>query len=85
MDEAFLPFNEMIDKMVAIEGEFYTDDKGIHSYIYEFEVMTPIELDILTDENGKVTVGIIPPLYRVETTFRPSFHSITFTAIKYEQ
>ena len=84
MDEAFLPFNEMVQKMISIDGELYTEDKGIHSYIYEMEVSTPIEMDILVDEYGKVKLGIIPPLYRVETSFRPSYHTITFSAVKEE-
>ncbi len=82
MDEAFLPFSEMIQKMVDIDGELYTDDRSIHSYVYEFEVNTPIEIDVIVDEFGKVKLGIIPPLYRVETSFRPSYHSITFNAEK---
>jgi hypothetical protein len=85
MDAAFLPFNEMLDKILDIDGELYTPDNGIHSYVYELDLTTPIELDILVDENGKVSLGIIPPLYRVETSFRPSYHSLTFTAEKYQQ
>lgn len=82
MDESFLPFNEIIEKFLSIEGEIYDDNNGIHSYIYEFEVGTPVELDVLRDENGQLKLGSIPPLYRVETSFRPSYHSITFKAEK---
>jgi len=82
MDESFLPFNEIIEKLLSIEGEIYDDNNGIHSYIYEFEVGTPVELDVLRDENGQLKLGSIPPLYRVETSFRPSYHSITFKAEK---
>jgi hypothetical protein len=39
-----------------------------------------VELDIVKDEYGKIKIGIVPPLYRVETTFEPSYHSIRFTA-----
>lgn len=84
IDEAFLPFNKMVEEMVDVNAEFYTADKGIHLYAYEMEVMTPVELDIIVDENGKITLGLVPPLYRVETSFRPSYHSISFTAEKYE-
>jgi len=82
MDEVFLPFSEIIEKLLSIEGEIYDDNNGIHSYIYEFEVGTPVELDVLRDENGQLKLGSIPPLYRVETSFRPSYHSITFKAEK---
>ena len=82
IDEAFLPFNKMVEEMIDVNAEFYTADKGIHSYVYWLEITTPVELDIIVDDNGKVTLGLIPPLYRVETSFRPSYHSITFSADK---
>jgi hypothetical protein len=85
MDEAFLPFSEIIEKMSAIEGDLYNDEAGVHSYIYEFDVDTPVELSIVVNEEGKVQIGIVPPLYRVETSFRPSFHRIQFSAEKYKQ
>ena len=82
MDETFLPFHEIIEKLSSFKGEIYDDENGVRSYIYEFEIDTPVELDILTDEEGKVQIGMIPPLYRVNTTFRPSYHRIKFKAEK---
>lgn len=82
MDEAFFPFSEILEKMLTIDGELYDDGEGVHSYIYAFEVGTPVEIDISTDEEGKLRIGSIPPLYRVETSFRPSYHNITFKAEK---
>ena len=80
MDESFLPFNEIIEKLSSFSGDTHDKDNGIRSYIYEFEIETPVELDILTDEKGKVLIGMVPPLYRVNTTFRPSYHKIKFSA-----
>ncbi len=80
MDEAFFPFSAMIAKIASFEGSIYDDEKGIHSFIQRFEIDTPVELDIVKDEYGKIKIGIVPPLYRVETTFEPSYHSIRFTA-----
>jgi hypothetical protein len=80
MDESFLPLHEIIEQLSSFKGEILDEDNGIHSYIYEFEIDTPVELDILTDEKGKVQIGMIPPLYRVNTTFRPSYHKIKFRA-----
>ncbi len=85
IDEAFLPFNQLIEKMSEIDGEIYDDGNGIHSYIYEFDIESPIELDIIVNEEGKVQIGIVPPMYRVETSFRPSYHNIRFSAEKYER
>jgi hypothetical protein len=84
MDEAFMPFNEMIKGMSDLNANIYDADDGIHMYIDHFNIDTPIELDIITDENGKVHIGIIPPLYHVETSFQPSYHAIRFTAEKFD-
>ncbi len=85
LDEAFLPFSEIIEKLSSIDGELYDDNEGVHSYIYEFDLDSPVELDIIVNEEGKVQIGIVPPLYRVETSFRPSYHRIQFSAEKYVQ
>jgi hypothetical protein len=84
MDEAFLPFNQMIDKLSSLDAEIYDEHNGIHLFIERFEIDTPVELDIVTDEQGKVHIGIVPPLYRVETSYQPSYHSLRFSAEKYE-
>jgi len=82
MDEVFIPLSKMIESLTDIQGEIYTNDKGIHSYIYEFDVGTPIELDVFRDEDGTLRIGSVPPLYRVPTSFRPVFHSILLKAEK---
>lgn len=83
MDEAFLPLNSIIDKILDIPGDFKDEENGVHSYIYEIEVGTPIELDISMNDDGTVRIGTVPPIYRVDTSFRPSYHSITIKAEKY--
>lgn len=83
MDEAFLPLNSIIDKILEIPGNFSDEESGVHSYIYEIEVGTPIELDITLNDDGTVKIGTVPPMYRVDTSFRPSYHSITIKAEKY--
>ena len=82
MDEAFMSFSETLEKLLSIEGEIFDDGNGIHSYIYAFEVGTPVELNVMRDENGELKLGTVPPIYRVSTSFRPSYHNIRFTAEK---
>lgn len=82
MDEAFLPLNKLIEKLTSINGEIRNDDLGIDSFIYEFEIDTPVELDIIKDSSGKLQIGTVPPLYSVNTSYLPSFHRIKFTAEK---
>jgi hypothetical protein len=80
MDEAFIPFSDMVHRVLAVDGDFYDEENGVRTYISEMEVGTPIELDVQVDENGKVKLGAVPPLYRVYTSFRPSYHSVTINA-----
>jgi len=80
MDEAFIPFSAMLAKIAAFEGEIYDEEKGIRFYIDRYEIDTPVEMTIDRDENGKLRLGVVPPLYRVDTTFEPSYHAIRFSA-----
>jgi hypothetical protein len=79
MDEAFVPLHKLILGMAA-GGDLRTEDGLIHMYIHRFTVETPIELDLTARDDGTVAIGSVPPLYRENTTFRPSFHQIRFTA-----
>jgi hypothetical protein len=80
IDKAFLSFHEALLRFAAIGTELYNEDRSIHSYIYRFDIDSPVELDIVRDENGKLQIGSTPPLYDVATSIRPSIHSIRFTA-----
>ena len=79
-----LPFNQLMQKLTDIDGEAFSNQQGVHSYIYEFGIEMPVELQVLVDEWGNVQLGSTPPLYDVDTTFKPSYHQIRFTAVKYE-
>jgi hypothetical protein len=80
MDEAFFPLREMIRDLASFPGEFVDDEAGVRSYIHAFEIESPVELDVFRNEEGEVRIGSAPPLYRVDTTFRPWYHNIRFTA-----
>ena len=80
IDEAFMPFQQVLEEMLAFDGEFIDDEAGVRSYISRYEIESPVELDVVRDENGGLRIGSIPPLYRVDTSFRPSFHKLRFTA-----
>jgi hypothetical protein len=41
IDEAFLPFDEIIARMLAFRGEFVEDEAGVRSYINRYEVEAP--------------------------------------------
>ena len=80
MDEAFMPFRKVIERMLSFGGEIVDDEMGVHSYIYACEIESPVELDVVRDEKGALQIGSTPPLYYVDTSIRPSFHRLRFTA-----
>ena len=82
MDEAFLYFNELLLEMTAIDGEIVANEAGFKLEIDKVTIETPIELCILTNDEGRVEIGTVPPLYLVDTSFLPSYHTIRFTAEK---
>lgn len=79
MDEAFTPLHQMILGMAA-GGDLRSELHGVHMFIHRFSVESPIELDLSANADGTISIGSVPPLYRENTTFRPSFHQIRFTA-----
>jgi hypothetical protein len=82
MDAAFMPLRQILDEMLAHLGQELVDvDVGVRSHIYECTIQSPLELDVPRDSGGVLRLGVSPPLYYVDTTFRPSFHRITFTAV----
>ncbi len=84
MDEAFLPFQDILKQMLSFSGDVVDEELGIHSYITECEIDSPVELDVVIDEQGALKIGSTPPLYYVDTTFRPSFHRLRFIAQRSE-
>lgn len=80
MDDAFLPLHRMIEQTVPLGREVRDQEAGVKSYIYACSIETPVELDVVRDENGTLSIGCAPPLYRVSTSVLPVFHSIRFTA-----
>ena len=80
IDEAFMPFQQIIERMLSFDSEIIDEEMGIRSYIYECEIESPIELDIIRDEQGNLEIGSTPPLYYVDTSIRPSFHNLRFVA-----
>ena len=84
IDEAFLPFPQVLETMMSFDGELVDAEAGVRSYIYECEIDSPVELDIVRDENGALQIGSTPPLYSFSTSFQPVFHRLRFIAQKTE-
>ena len=84
MDKSFQHLSEMLLNMTSIEGQISSPENGFSMEIEKMSIETPVELWIRVNGEGKVEIGSIPPLYYVETTFQPSYHSITIHTEKYQ-
>lgn len=80
MDEAFLPLQQMLEGLASFPGAIEDSEAGVRSYIHAFEIESPVELDVFRDEDGTLRIGSIPPLYRVDTSLRPSYHRLRLAA-----
>lgn len=80
MDESFMSFRQILNQMLSFRSDVVDEYLGIHTYISQCDIDSPIELDVFVDGNGVLRIGTTPPLYYVDTTFKPSFHRLRFTA-----
>lgn len=78
MDEDFISLSKFIDNMTSLDyymSNSYMDTE-IAMQIEEVITETPCQLNIELDDNNNVKIGVIPPMYYVETSFMPVFHKI---------
>jgi hypothetical protein len=80
IDQAFLPFAAVIEQLVSFREELVDDDAGVRSYVHTYEIELPVEFDVVRDADGRLRIGSTPPLYYVDTSFRPSFHRLRLKA-----
>ena len=80
MDEAFMPFHQVIWQMMAFSGECRDDEAGVRSYVTSCEIESPVELNVVRAADGRLTVGTTPPVYCLQTTVAPSYHRLRFVA-----
>ncbi len=85
IDEAFLTLSELLERMLSFPGEINDEEAGIHSYVYECSIDTPIELSVVREADGHLQIGSVPPLYDERTSFLPSFHQVRFTAVRIDE
>lgn len=83
-DDAYLSFSDALAEMIDLPGELVDEEAGVRSHITECTIELPIELDVSRDESGRLVLGSAPPLYYVDTSYRPSYHRIRVTAVRTE-
>jgi hypothetical protein len=80
MDSAFMSFADALAEMLDFRGEIVDEEAGVRSRITQCSIELPIELDVSRDESGALVLGAAPPIYYVDTSYRPSYHRIRVTA-----
>lgn len=80
MDEAFMPFASIVERMMSFRGEFTAPEQGVRTYVTGVEIESPVELDVTRDANGALRIGSTPPLYLLRTSVAPSYHRVKFSA-----
>jgi hypothetical protein len=79
MDEAFASLGQIIAEMLVFP-ELIDEEAGVRSYVQRCRIESPVELSIGVEPGGDVRIGSTPPLYYVDTSFRPSYHHLSFAA-----
>lgn len=76
VDEAYLSVSDFVNDLAELEGKISDQISAVSMQITKAKIGIPIELDIVVDEAGKVSIGIAPPIYSINTSMPPVFHQI---------
>ncbi len=79
IDRASLPLAEFILNASDLEGGTQGEATDDPMRIERAKLGMPVELEIVVDERGEVTLGATPPLYYLDTSVMPVFHQVTLT------
>lgn len=74
IDEAMLPLGELFEQCCDQPDHLINDICEMK--LTSIEMGFPMQLDLLVDDDGRVSLGGSPPLVYVETSFDPVFHQI---------
>ena len=76
IDEAMLEMGEFIVQMSDFNGHLFDPDSLTSFQLEEVDLSMPVQLDLLVQDDGAVTLGGSPPLYYADTTILPVFHQL---------
>jgi hypothetical protein len=79
MDDAYVSLGQIIVEMLDFP-ELTDPEAGVRTYVQRCRIDSPVELSITAEPDGAVRIGSTPPLYYVDTSFRPSYHRLSFAA-----
>ena len=79
IDESMMSLSEMVGDLVEPFEPEQDEQQTISMSLLSVHLDMPVQLQVAVSEEGKVILGITPPLYKIPTSFEPVFHQIRFT------
>lgn len=76
-DESMMSLAEMVDEIIEPFDE--QGDESMAIELVGIGIDMPVQIQATIAADGKVVLGITPPLYRIETSFSTVYHQIRFT------
>jgi hypothetical protein len=70
------PFEAVFTGIADFDAGLLDPELGLGMRLERAAIDTPIELDVLVDDDGRVSIVAAPPTQHVETTYMPVFHHI---------
>ena len=77
-DDFFISLSSFVEELTELDYSIKEslNDENISQTIECIKMETSCQLLINVDENGAVQIGAIPPMYYLETSIMPIFHTI---------
>ena len=75
IDPALLPMHQIIEKCVVPLSELNQGENPF--YADKIKISTPVEFDIILQDDGSVVLGSAPPTSHYGTSYKPIFHQLT--------
>ena len=79
IDESMMTVEEMVNELIGPIEEIVDQEEGVVQSIHKLEMNMPVQLEVVVDDDGNVQIGTTPPLYKLETSFMPVFHQLSFS------
>tara|TARA_B110000908_G_C9884657_1_gene284130 strand:+ start:93 stop:395 length:303 start_codon:yes stop_codon:yes gene_type:complete len=74
IDPALLPMHQIIEKCVMPLSELNQGENSF--YAHKIKISTPVEFDIIVQDDENVVLGSAPPTSHYGTSYKPIFHQL---------
>lgn len=78
-DESMLGFSGLLEELLEPFDVFSSTDDHCSTRVESVRLEMPVQVEARVAGDGKLVIGIIPPLYHLSTSFDPVFHRVAFT------